>query len=279
MNRRVQVRQGPSVLEWRGEPGLGEADLRHYFRLDGSHELFLAEVHQDAALGAAMEAYPGLRLLQQAAWEVFVAYILSQNSNIPKISATLEALAHLAGEAAPTPGEGRPRFPTPRGLAALSEAELRSTRMGYRAPLLAQAVQVVADGRMDLSQVARLSYAEAHARLVEIPGIGPKVADCIQLYGLGHMGAFPVDVWIERVLAESYFPRARWNYSTMGEWARRHWGPWAGYAQQYLFHYRRLVSTLPRVRASQAARRSAAAAVRARRARATPGGAGKVTAS
>lgn len=190
-----------------------------------------------------MERFPGLRLLNQEPWEVFVAYLVSQNSNIGKITRTLESLARLAGDRVDWRGRTWMRFPDPEQMARLSLEDLRSTGMGYRAPYVRDAAQLVASGRLRLDALRRLRYEKAKDRLLEIPGVGPKVADCILLYGLGHWEAFPTDVWIERAMRELYFRRPV-AYERVGEFARSHFGPHAGYAQHFLFHYRRVVGPL-----------------------------------
>lgn len=240
-NQPLRVRRIDGAFEWQGSPSLRRSDLARYFRLDGTHEEFLREVPRDALLERALQTFPGLRLLNQDPWEVFIAYIVSQNSNIPKISRTLESLAVRAGKAVEWAGRLWHRFPTARQLAALSESELRATGMGYRAPFVRAAAQVVADGRLKLSTLRRKSYSQAKEALLEIPGIGEKVADCVLLYGLGHLEAFPTDVWIERVMREVYFRRRRVTYPRVAQFARNHFGPRAGYAQHFLFHYRRVV--------------------------------------
>lgn len=264
-NRPVRVRVAKRKLEWESPEPLAEAEVRRYFRLEGSHGEFLREVQRDPALEVALAAFPGLRLLSQDPWEVFVAYILSANSNVGKIERTIASLSAMAGQEVEWNHQRWHRFPSPEALAALSEQELRTTRMGYRAPHLRQAARLVADGTIDLGELARTSYEGAHEQMVEVPGIGDKVADCIQLYGLGHRQAFPTDVWIHRVVRESYFPRRRLNYGQLGEWARAHFGPWAGYAQHYLFHYRRVVGRLPRVASSHEARRRRPTVLRSNR--------------
>lgn len=239
-NHPVRVRVAKQGLEWMAEPGLRSQDLVRYFRLDASHERFLREVRRDPPLERALAAFPGLRLLDQDPWEVFVAYIVSQNSNIAKIARTLEALAQRAGVPVDWDGGTWHRFPTPAQLAALPESELRGTGMGYRAPFLAQASTLVATDRLPLRRLRRWSFERARQALLEVPGVGPKVADCILLYGLGHLEAFPTDVWIGRVMKELYFQRRKMTYTRVGQFARHHFGSQAGYAQHFLFHYRRV---------------------------------------
>lgn len=244
----VRVRVHRDRLEADAARDCSERDLRHYFRLDGSHERFLREVRRDAVLDHALASVPGLRLLQQDPWEVFVSYIVSANSNVAKISRTLEALADRFGAERPPGQAGRNTFPGPEALARARESELRATGMGYRAPYLREAARLVARGDLDPGELSRWPYEEAHARLVGVPGVGPKVADCILLYGCGHMGAFPVDVWMARVLREHYLRRGPLGSRRVAAWALGHFGPWAGYAQHYLFHYRRVHGPLPRPR-------------------------------
>ncbi len=131
------------------------------------------------------------------------------------------------------------RFPTPERLAACSEAELRDCKMGFRAPCLLAAARAIADGKFDLKKIRALDYAAARAELMKLRGVGGKIADCVLLFAYGFDSAFPVDVWIERALQELYFPRRRASDKRLRHFAATHFGPHAGYAQQYLFHYMR----------------------------------------
>jgi N-glycosylase/DNA lyase len=130
-------------------------------------------------------------------------------------------------------------FPTPQRLAAATEAELRACKMGFRAPNLLAAARQIADGKFDLEKIRRLDYAEARAELMKLRGVGGKIADCVLLFAYGFDSAFPVDVWIERALQQLYFPRRRASEPRLRRFAATHFGPHAGYAQQYLFHYMR----------------------------------------
>jgi N-glycosylase/DNA lyase len=130
-------------------------------------------------------------------------------------------------------------FPTPQRLASLTEADLRACKMGFRAPHLLAAAQRIAEGRFDLERLRHLPLAEARAELVTLRGVGGKIADCVLLFAYGFDGAFPVDVWVERALRELYFPRRRPADKRLRHFAATHFGPRAGYAQQYLFHYMR----------------------------------------
>ncbi len=111
--------------------------------------------------------------------------------------------------------------------------------MGFRAPGLLNAARQIADGQLDLEKLRALDYAGARAELMKLHGVGGKIADCVLLFAYGFDSAFPVDVWIERALQELYFPRRRASEQRLRKFAATHFGPHAGYAQQYLFHYMR----------------------------------------
>lgn len=219
--------------------------VAHYFRLDGAHEEFLRTVRRDEALEAALARFVGLRLLRQDPWEMLISFIVSQNSNEAKIRRSIEGLCRHAGEPTEFGGETRWRFPKPTALARLDEATLRSTGLGYRARFIRGAAQEVAHGRLDPLLLADMPYEEAFDRLMQLDGVGAKVADCILLYGCDHQDAFPSDVWVRRFLRETYLRRSKDpNHLRIREFALRHFGPYAGYAQHYLFHYRRSVGAL-----------------------------------
>lgn len=244
-NRPIRIRQRHGGLSWEGPSDLRPGALLDYFRLDPSHEEFLSTVPPDPFLAAAIRRFPGLRLLRQDPWELLVSFLISQNSNEAKIRRTIEALSRIAGQEIEWDGRLVHAFPSPAQIADLTESELRSTGMGYRAPFLAAAARLVQAGRLDPWELARRPYPEAFGRLLEVPGIGVKVADCILLYGCDHREAFPTDVWVKRFLRETYGRRgAALSHERVQNFARKRFGPQAGYAQHYLFHFRRAVGTL-----------------------------------
>jgi N-glycosylase/DNA lyase len=130
-------------------------------------------------------------------------------------------------------------FPSPERIASLTEAELRACKMGFRAPHLLAAARQIADGKLDLEKVRELKYSDARAELMKLRGVGGKIADCVLLFAYGFDAAFPVDVWVERALRQHYFPSRRVTEKQLLHFAATHFGPHAGHAQQYLFHYMR----------------------------------------
>ena len=178
----------------------------------------------------ALERLPGMRVLRQPPWEALVAFIISANNNVGRIRRIVRALIDGLGEGG--------SFPTPAALAAAGEERLRALGCGYRAPFLTASARMVAEG-FDLDALAALDYREAHGRLLALPGVGDKVADCVQLFGLGHSMAFPVDVWVERLTKRWLAPQAC-GKAAMREAARAMFGEYAGLIQQSLFHCARM---------------------------------------
>ena len=140
----------------------------------------------------------------------------------------------------------RNTFPKPVDLAEAGEAELRRLKLGFRAPYVHQAAIAVAEKRLDLEYLVAAPYQEAKAELMALKGIGDKIADCIALMSLEKMQAFPIDVWVRRALADWYFPDEKTPTNrVLLEWAQGYFGSYAGYANQYLFHGRRLRDRKP----------------------------------
>ena len=188
-----------------------------------------------------VQQYRGLRLLRLDPWECFVAFICSANSNIPKIHQNMESMAKSFGEPLSIDGQVRCSFPSPAKLAEVGEQPLRDLGLGFRAKYVAAGSRMVADGDLDLDELVKTPYAEAKECLMTVPGIGPKVADCILLHSLDKLEAFPIDVWVRRALSEWYFPGMKPPTDrVMLEWAQDYFGDLGGYSQLYLFHGRRL---------------------------------------
>jgi N-glycosylase/DNA lyase len=196
---------------------------------------------EDAPLQQAVAACRGLRLLRQEPWECLASFMLSSTKQIVQIRQIIALLCERHGTAVPVP-DGEPpafAFPTPEQIAGLGEAQLRACKMGFRAPNLLDAARRIAEGGLDLERWRTRSHAEARAELMQLRGVGGKIADCVLLFAGGFNAAFPVDVWIKKALQELYFPRRRASDKRLQHFAATHFGPQGGYAQQYLFHYRR----------------------------------------
>ena len=214
--------------------GGSAALLRDYLDLDRDYGRIAREYAAIPAARRAMEACPGLRVLNQPAWDALVSFILSANNNVGRIRRLWHALAENLGEGCETSRGTLWALPSPERLAKCSEAELRAMGTGYRARYLIETARRVADG-FPLEQLRNMDCAEAHARLLELPSVGDKVADCVLLFGCRQPSAFPVDVWVDKLL-RSWFGVESKSRRAMMEEARRRFGPHGGILQQFLFH-------------------------------------------
>ncbi len=236
----VHLSSGGSVLRAEtAAPQVSWRWLEDYLQLGLPLEHVLQTFPADAPMRAAVAACRGLRLLRQNPWECLASFLLSATKQIVQIRGIVEQLCRLYGRRLPTPaGEGAAfSFPTPERIASLKESDLRACRMGFRAPNLLGAARAVAEGHLDLGKLSALPIEKAREHLMRLDGVGPKIADCVLLFGCGFPRAFPVDVWVRRALCELYFPNQRVSPQPLSEFAAHHFGPHAGYAQQYLFHY------------------------------------------
>ena len=215
--------------------------LRDYLRADEDLNSVVSHFPRDPAIHAALAACPGLRLLRQDPWECLASFILSSTKQIVQIQQIVAKLCERWGEAIPTADGDRLAyaFPSAETVAALEETDLRECKMGFRAAYLLQTARIIAEGKLDLEELSQLTVGTARERLESLPGVGPKIADCVLLFGYGFQEAFPVDVWILKALQQLYFPKRQVTLRQMREFSRGHFGRFAGYAQQYLFHYMR----------------------------------------
>ena len=233
--------------------------LRDFLQADTDLEKILQTFPDDEPMRRAVTACRGLRVLRQDPWECLASFILSSTKQIVQIRQIIALLCErfsepievgrgvlcASNEAQPDGAHGVPRptlfhsFPSPENIAAATEADLRACKMGFRAPHLLQAARQITGGSLDLNRVRQLPYPEARAELMKLRGVGGKIADCVLLFAFGFNSAFPVDVWVERAIRQLYFPRRRVNEKKLRHFVATHFGPHAGYAQQYLFHYMR----------------------------------------
>ena len=193
-----------------------------YFDLERNYAQIIKEVSLNPTVAKAADYSKGIRLLNQEPWEALCSFIISQNNNIPRIKGIVERLCENFGEKI----QGGYTFPTAERIAQLTLDDLAVIRSGFRAKYILDAAQKVMSGEIDLEALKRTDYDTAREKLMTIKGVGPKVADCVLLYGLSHKNAFPRDVWINRALQELFdgnIPDSVGNYG--------------GIVQQYIFHY------------------------------------------
>ena len=215
--------------------------LREFLQTEADLTAVFKTFPDDEPMRAAIKACHGLRVLRQDPWECLGSFILSSTKQIVQIRQIISRLCERFGEPVTVPpGELHAfAFPSPEKIAMATEADLRACKMGFRAPHLLTAAWQIADGEFDLNRPRHLTLAEARAELMKLRGVGGKIADCVLLFAYGFDAAFPVDVWVERALRQLYFPRRRVTAKRLRHFAATHFGPHAGHAQQYLFHYMR----------------------------------------
>jgi N-glycosylase/DNA lyase len=212
-----------------------------YLRLDDDLPAIQAMLSHDSHVAEGIAVYPGLRLLRQDPWETLASFILSSVSNIPRITRTIELIADKFGEPVTFDGVMRNTFPSPERIIDAGEQALRNLGCGYRAPYLIGTAKLVSDGGVSVARLRGLPYAEVQRALMALPGVGEKVADCVMLFALDRLEAFPVDRWIERAVTDWYLPTEKLNYAKVRALALERFGPYAGYANHYLFWQRRKI--------------------------------------
>jgi len=229
------VRSGPQGLEWRGQKGAmhTEAALRGYLDADGA-QARLSEAlpwRSDAVLRSARAAYPGLRILRQDPHEALIGFLCSSNKRILQIRVMVAALAAKLGEPL---GGGFHALPSWEAIAGADDAVLRSCSLGYRAAYLRGAAKKLLVRPRWAEEFTALETPALLAELQSLPGVGPKVAACVALFGFGRLESFPVDTWVVQALADAYGLR-EWKPAQLEQFGKAHFGAAAGLAQQYLF--------------------------------------------
>ncbi len=225
--------------------------VHNYFALDHPLAAICASFPHDPAMYAARDFCRGLRIIRQPEWECLASFITSSMKQVAHIRQMSRAIRERFGQPHLLVGVKLHSFPSAARVAELEERDLRACGLGYRAKNLLSTARRVASGEADLEAWRELPDAELCARLCELPGVGAKVANCVMLFAYERLRAFPIDVWIERVLKAKYFPRARkLTAERLRVFCDEYFGEHGGYAQQYLFHHAR--KTTLRTRAKRA---------------------------
>jgi len=250
-DRAVYAEQRGEILEVRfGEtpkpPRQARSLLKivaRYFALDHPLEEICASFPCDPVMDVARDFCRGLRIIRQPQWECLATFICSSMKQVAHIRQISQALRQRFGERKQICGREVFSFPSPDALARTTERELRKCGLGYRAKNLLATARRVASGEADLDSWSALSERQLREQLCELPGVGMKVANCVMLFAYERIAAFPIDVWIERVLREGYFVRRRKvTAKAIAEFVANYFGAYGGYAQQYLFHHARMTA-------------------------------------
>jgi N-glycosylase/DNA lyase len=219
----------------------GAQSIAHYFALDHPLAEICASFPDDPVMNAARQFCRGLRIIRQPKWECLATFICSSMKQVAHIRQISLALRRRFGGRRKVGDHVVYTFPRAQRIARASEKDLRECALGYRAKNLLATARLVSSGQVNLESWSALSDPDLREKLCALPGVGAKIANCVMLFAYERLRAFPIDVWIERVLKQKYFPRKKkvtdlW----LREFSQRYFGEHGGYAQQYLFHHARM---------------------------------------
>ncbi len=235
-----KIQQEKDLLRY---DGMSERDLIHYFSLDHNLAGILSSIDRDPLIHDAISRCRGLRIMRQDPWECLISYICSSCANIPGIQMRIENLAKKYGTKIVCDNKPFYSFPSPETIADAPVCDIRTCKVGYRDTYICKAAAMASENPSWQMSIRDLPYLEAQKKLRELDGVGPKVADCVLLFAFEKLEAVPVDVWIERILRTKYLGgEKKLAYAKAGAYAREHFGMFAGYAQEYLFASRELIS-------------------------------------
>ncbi|MCW4017287.1 MAG: hypothetical protein NWF00_01165 [Candidatus Bathyarchaeota archaeon] len=248
----VKVRQVEGEIEY---VNADEKFVNHYFGLEDDLQVIAESINKDAHVSRALEAYWGLRLIRQDPWECLISYICATYKSIPAIKHMLNNMAQKFGEKQVLDGNNFYTFPECKALAAATEQDLIGCGLGYRAKYVLTTAKKIREDNFDFEALRKLPYLETKKVLMQFSGVGAKVADCVLLFSLGKSEAFPVDVWVKRVILNHYGEKlspevlqriekseslSTGDYERLNRFGRSYFGKYAGYAQEYLYHYERI---------------------------------------
>ena len=247
-----KIRQNADHLEFEN---VSASHVKEYFGLEDDLSNIYAYISRDQVMRKAIQEFSGLRILRQDPWECLVSYVCATYKSIPAIKSMIQKLCTKFGDKTQFEGYSHHLFPTSLALAEATIAELEQCGLGYRAKYVSGIARIVNDRAVDLERLRQMSYEQARKELLRFPGVGCKVADCVLLFSLGKPEAFPVDVWVRRAVSRHYkehLPHelatkvesekslSNAEYGKLGQFARSYFGKYAGYAQEYLYHFERL---------------------------------------
>ena len=218
-----------------------------FFRKNDNMQEIIKSISKDKTVKEAVKEYEGLRLFRQDPFQCLISFIISSNSNIQKIKNSLEKITKKFGKKVKIQNKEFFLFPEPEKIANASINEIKSCGVGYRAPFIKEAAKMVILKQINFEYLKKCDYYEAKKNICLVPGIGNKVADCIMLFSLNKLNAFPLDTWMIKIL-EKYYSKefkiktktiTQKQYELLHEKIVNYFGPYCGYSQQYLFKMER----------------------------------------
>ena len=218
-----------------------------FFRKNDNLDKIIKSISKDKTVKIAVKKFQGLRILRQDPFQCLISFIVSSNSNIPKIKSNLENISKKFGKKIKFQNQEFFLFPNPKKLAKISINEITSCGVGYRAKFIKEAAKIIDKKEIDFDYLKKCDYQDAKENICQIPGVGNKVADCVLLFSLDKLEAVPLDRWIIRILGKYYAKKFEMKTKTITEKQYDilhkkivdHFGPFAGYSQQFLFKMER----------------------------------------
>ena len=251
-DRVVKIRQiGDSLMFQSFPEEANQRFIENYLRLDDNLPSILSKISKDEHVRRAIKLFYGLRISRQEPWECLISYICATYKGIPAIKKMIYNISQRFGKKMTFDGYNFYTFPKTSDLAQTSPKKLRSCGLGFRAERVLETTKILDRGDFSLEALKSLDYGNAKRKLLSLPGVGPKVADCVLLFSLEKLEAFPVDVWMKRAATNLYanhFDSSFVNrvsskgsitpkeYETINSFGREYFGRYAGYAQEYIFH-------------------------------------------
>ncbi len=224
--------------------------MEKYFRLDDNLPHILSKIDRDEHIGRAIQRFRGLRITRQEPWECLISYICATYKNIPAIKDIVLNLSKRFGRKIMFEGRDFYVFPKPSDLAHADLVQVKSCKLGFRAERVLETSRIVHNKELDLETLRKMDCKKAKHKLLALPGVGQKVADCVLLFSLDKLETFPVDIWVKRALLNYYSNRfeeafvkkissrtslTSSEYEKVSSFGRTYFGEHAGYAQEYLF--------------------------------------------
>ena len=218
-----------------------------FFRKNDNMQEIIKSISKDKTVRKAVKEYQGLILFRQDPFQCVISFIISSNSNIQKIKNSLEKITKKFGKKVKIQNKEFFLFPEPEKMAKATIDEIKSCGVGYRAPFIKEAAKMVILNKIDFEYLKKCDYHEAKKNICLVPGIGNKVADCVMLFSLNKLESFPLDTWMIKIL-EKYYSKefkietktiTQKQYELLHEKIVNYFGPYCGYAQQYLFKMER----------------------------------------
>ncbi|HVP27153.1 MAG TPA: DNA glycosylase [Candidatus Bathyarchaeia archaeon] len=229
--------------------------VKNYLGLHDDLPKIFNKISKDEHIKKAIQQFRGLRILRQDPWECLISYICATYKNIPAIKRMLLNLSRKFGEKVSLDGYTFHTFPTAERLARAKTDELADCGLGFRTKYVSETARIVNEDNFDFEKLKKMTYEEATTELLNFTGVGLKVADCVSLFSLEKLEAFPVDVWMRRVILRHYTrrfpdefikkisgekPLSTSDYRKLNLFGKKYFGEYAGYAQEYLYHYERM---------------------------------------